>query len=244
MRLVGASSILWLVVAVLVLAFEYLAPEEALAWGAVAAAITAGELAYLRRHLGATDDARPGATGERLGVANALTLARGGLFAAVAGFVTVPPTMVAWGPAVCYGAGVALDALDGWIARTVGRTTRLGERLDLAFDTLGFVVAPVVAVAWGQLPVWYLSLSAARYVFRAGVGLRRRRGHPVYDLPESRVRRPLAAFQMAFIAVALTPVVGLGAVRLPAAVALAASLAVFGRDYLAVSGRLGDAAAA
>ncbi|MFB6304286.1 MAG: CDP-alcohol phosphatidyltransferase family protein [Haloferacaceae archaeon] len=237
LRLVGVASLLWVVVGALVLTVAYVGPGEALAWGAVAATVTAGELAYLRRH---GDVALDGGRAEgSLGVANALTLVRGGLYAAVAGFVTVPPTAAAWGPAACYGVGVALDALDGWVARNLGRTTRLGERLDLAFDTLGFVVAPVVAVVWGQLPAWYLSLSAARYVFRAGVAWRRRRGRPVHDLPESRVRRPLAAFQMAFVTVALTPAVGLEAVRLPAALALAASLSVFGRDYLAVSGRLG-----
>nr|WP_231554243.1 hypothetical protein [Halobellus rufus] len=108
----------------------------------------------------------------------------------------------------------------------------------MAFDTTGFLVAPVVAVLWGQLPIWYLSLSAARYLFKAGRGLRRRRGLPVYDLPDSLIRRPLAGLQMAFITLALSPLLGLAAIRLPALLVLVPSLAVFLRDYLVVSGRL------
>ncbi|WP_331280763.1 CDP-alcohol phosphatidyltransferase family protein [Halobellus rufus] len=137
-----------------------------------------------------------------------------------------------------YGAGCALDAVDGFLARRLDRRTVLGAKLDMAFDTTGFLVAPVVAVLWGQLPIWYLSLSAARYLFKAGRGLRRRRGLPVYDLPDSLIRRPLAGLQMAFITLALSPLLGLAAIRLPALLVLVPSLAVFLRDYLVVSGRL------
>jgi len=174
-----------------------------------------------------------------LGVANTVTVARGGLFAAVAGFVAVEPTdQVAWLPALCYGTGCALDLADGAIARWRDRATVLGAKLDMAVDTLGFLVAPVVAVVWGRLPAWYLSLSAARYLFKAGRGSRRARGRPVYDLPPSTVRRPLAGVQMAFLSVALAPVVPVRTVRALAAVVLVPSLAVFARDYLVVSGRL------
>jgi CDP-diacylglycerol--glycerol-3-phosphate 3-phosphatidyltransferase len=137
---------------------------------------------------------------------------------------------------VLYGGGCALDWIDGFAARRAGRTTVLGARLDMAFDTLGFLVAPVIGVLWGRLPVWYLSLSLARYLFKAGRGLRRYRGRPVYDLPPSRVRRPLAGVQMVFITVALAPVVPVETVRALAAVVLVPSLAVFARDYLVVSG--------
>ncbi|MFC7185801.1 CDP-alcohol phosphatidyltransferase family protein [Halorubrum yunnanense] len=174
-----------------------------------------------------------------LGLANAVTLARGALYAAVAGFVVVPPdTGLAWGPALCYGAGVAFDNLDGTLARTVGRETEVGRRLDMAFDTFGFVAAPLVAVVWGLLPVWYLSLSAARYVFRGLVWLRRARGLPVGDLPDSDLGRYLAGVQMVFVTIALVPPVPTELVWALAPAVLAPSLAVFARDYLAVSGRL------
>jgi len=216
----------------------------AIRWALPAAGVLGYELWFLRRNLDANHDddgGDPAATASypRLGVANAVTLFRGGLFAGVAGFAAVAPAPAyGWAPAILYGLGCALDALDGALARWRDRTTLLGARLDMAFDTLGFLVAPVVAVLWGRLPVWYLSLSLARYLFKAGRGWRRRRGEPLFDLPESRVRRPLAGVQMAFITVALTPLLPGDAIDPLAALVLVPSLVVFARDYLAVSGRL------
>lgn len=184
--------------------------------------------------------------GGGIGVANAVTLGRGALFAAVAGLLLTGPLPGPWrwAPALLYGAGAGLDAADGAVARELGRRTVLGARLDLAFDTLGFLVAPLVGVAWGRLPAFYLAISAARYLFKLGLWSRRRRGLPVFDLPASRLRRPLAGLQMGFIAVALAPVVPVGTVAAAAAVVVTPSLAVFGRDYLAVTGRVGGGATA
>lgn len=204
-------------------------------WLVVTGVVLAWEVAFLwrNRRIG-----EPVAGTTALGAANLVTLVRGALFAAVAGFVVAEPVgILAWGPAVLYGVGVSLDALDGAVARTLGEPTRLGEKLDLAFDTLGFLVAPVVGVAWGRLPVWYLTLATARYWYRLGLWFRRRRGRPVGTLPDSRVRRPLAAVQMAFITGALVPVLPARLVTILAAVVVLPSLAVFVRDYLAVTGR-------
>jgi CDP-diacylglycerol--glycerol-3-phosphate 3-phosphatidyltransferase len=202
-------------------------------WLLVAGAVLAYVVGFLAYHL---DARRPF---EAVAPPNLVTLSRGGLYAATAGFLVVPPATpaVRWAPAACYGTGVALDFVDGRLARRTDRTTDLGARLDHAFDTLGFLVAPLVGVVWGRLPAFYLSLSAARYVYRAGIEWRTRRGRPVGDLPESRVRRPLAALQMAFITVALAPVVPAAAVH-AASVVVLPSLATFARDYLAVTGRL------
>jgi CDP-diacylglycerol--glycerol-3-phosphate 3-phosphatidyltransferase len=196
-----------------------------------------GDGQQAERVSGATADG--GQAYASLGAANGVTLARSGLYAAVAGFVAVVPPAgsgARWGPVALYGVGVGLDWLDGTVARRVGRRTVLGAKLDMAVDTLGFLVAPLVAVAWGRLPVWYLSLSAARYAFKLGCWMRRRRGRPVGDLPPSRVRRPLAGVQMVFITVALLPVVPAAAVRTVAAVVVLPSLLVFARDYAVVAG--------
>ncbi|UWG48385.1 Phosphatidylglycerophosphate synthase [Halanaeroarchaeum sp. HSR-CO] len=215
--------------------------STAVRWAIPTAAVAAIALAYCYRlleHNHPAGASRPAF--DSLGVANHVTLARGGLFAAIAGFAFLEPTRwIGWLPALLYGAGSALDAVDGFLARMNGRTTVLGAKLDMAFDSVGFVVGPVVAVLWGRLPVWYLSLSVARYLFLAGKTWRQRRGRPVFELPESRVRRPLAGFQMAFITVALAPLVSAETIHTLAVVALLPSLLVFLRDYLVVSGRRG-----
>jgi len=175
-----------------------------------------------------------------LGLANGLTLFRGWLFGVVAGFVVVPAgTALAWVPAACYGVGVAVDAIDGAIARTVGRETALGRRLDMAVDTFGFLAAPLVAVSWGLLPVYYLSLSVARHVYKGGLAWRRRQGKRIHDQPNDDLSRYLAAAQMLFLTVVLVPGSPTGLLRAVAPVALACSLLVFCRDYLVVTGRLG-----
>ena len=138
-------------------------------------------------------------------------------------------------PALFYGTGVVLDRLGGTVARCLDQRTVLGERLDMAFDTLGFIVAPLVGVVWGRLPVWYLSIPAARCLFRLGCWARRSRGHPVKDTPGSRVGRPAAALQIVFIAAALSPVALAALVRPAAIIVTLPSLAVFLRDYLAVT---------
>jgi CDP-diacylglycerol--glycerol-3-phosphate 3-phosphatidyltransferase len=207
-------------------------------WVLVAGAVLAYELWFLRRHL--ARNAEPdGPLRESLGPANALTVVRGGLYAAAGGFLLVPPTAgVRWVPGLCYGVGAVLDFVDGWVARRTDRQSVLGARLDLAFDTLGFLVVPLVAVAWGRLPAWYLALGLARYCFRAGEAYRRYRGRPVGSLPESRVRRPLAALQMGVITAALLPTLPTRVTVPLATAAMAPSLLVFGRDWLVVSGRL------
>jgi CDP-diacylglycerol--glycerol-3-phosphate 3-phosphatidyltransferase len=220
-----------------------LLPASPTAWLALSPAVLAGlcwagQLWYVGYSLDAVGV--PGAFWRRLfGLANALTLLRGALYAVVAGFVVVPAgTPLAWVPALCYGFGAALDKIDGTVARSLGRETDLGARLDTAFDTFGFVAAPLVAVLWGLLPVWYLSLSAARYVLLAGVRWRRFRDRPVFDRPDSDLGKYLAGVQMAFITAALVPAAPTDLVLTVAPFVLAPSLAVFARDYLAVSGRL------
>ncbi|SDJ24380.1 CDP-diacylglycerol--glycerol-3-phosphate 3-phosphatidyltransferase [Halovenus aranensis] len=214
-------------------------PDATVHPAVVTGACLAGQLLYLSYSLDASVLVQSPRSAV-FGIANAVTLLRGALYAVVAGFVVVPAeAAIAWVPAACYGVGVVLDQLDGTIARTVGQETTLGTRLDQAFDTFGFVVAPLVAVLWGALPVYYLALSGARYAFVGAVWLRRWRGGTVYSLPDSDLGRYLAGLQMVFITVALVPTAPTAYVHSVAPLALAPSIAVFVRDYYHVTGRLG-----
>lgn len=175
-----------------------------------------------------------------LGPANAVTLVRGWLLGLLAGFLLFPrPTgLLAWLPALVYTAAALTDFVDGYLARVTNRATVLGERLDMELDALGALLAVSLAVVYGQLPLWALTMGLARYLFVGGLVWRRHRGLPVYELPPSAHRRVVAALFMSFVAVVLWPLIDPAATRFAAiwfALPLAAS---FGRDWLVVSGRV------
>jgi CDP-diacylglycerol--glycerol-3-phosphate 3-phosphatidyltransferase len=161
-----------------------------------------------------------------LGAPTAITLLRGLLVSVAAGYLRVPEVA-----APAYGAAVVLDGLDGPLARRQKRETLLGSRLDMEIDAAGILVAALSGIALGKLPVWYLAIGLARYLFIAGLEARRFAGSPVRDLDPSRLRRLLAGSQMTFLAVALWP-------QLPGTLSFAAAypfgaltLAMFLRDW-------------
>ena len=113
--------------------------------------------------------ARPHTT---LGAANWLTLMRGGAVVALAGFLPaalnrqeMQSTFLAWTPALIY-LGISLaDIVDGMVARLSKRETETGKKLDIETDAAGLLIASLVAVALGRLPVFYLLTGCAYYLF-------------------------------------------------------------------------------
>lgn len=238
--LVAAVGLLWVASGAGVVASVF-DTNAGVRWGGGAAVIVGFGLATFRYHLPRNHPPdSPENRTDSVGVANGVTLFRGGLLSLVAGFLFVEPTAnVAWIPALCYGAAAGLDWVDGRLARYTDQTTVLGARLDMAFDTTGLLVAALVGVRWGTIPVWYLLVPAARYCYRGAVGIRQRRNLPVEELPESRIRRPNAGLQMVFVGGALLPIAPASVVRNAAAIVAIVGIAVFLRDYLAVTRRLG-----
>lgn len=174
-----------------------------------------------------------------LGAGNILTIGRGVLLAGLAGFLfspRPPEGVLIWIPGLLYTLAVCADLLDGTVARRAGQSTRLGEKLDLFLDGFGVLFAGVLLVQYGLVPGWYLVVGFARYLFLAGIWLRRWYGKPVYDLPASRLRRPLAGFQMGFMAVALWPIFSPTATTIAAVIFGAPFLANFALDWLRVNG--------
>jgi CDP-diacylglycerol---glycerol-3-phosphate 3-phosphatidyltransferase len=198
----------------------------------------AWQQAWLRRGLNYAAEA--GLPYPQLGWANRLTLLRGMLIAATAGFLFQPPAtaLLVWLPALCYGLAAVLDRIDGLVARRSGQTSRLGSELDTVFDALGLVVAPLLAAAYGKVHWTYLLVSAAYYLFVGGCWWRRRHGLPLYPLQPNNMRRTLAGFQMGFVALALWPWLPAALTRLAGVAFMLPLLAGFVLDWLAVSGRI------
>ena len=168
-----------------------------------------------------------------LGAPTRVTMFRGLLVALAAGYLPVPSVL-----APAYTAAAILDGVDGRLARLWKRETLLGSRLDMEVDAAGILAASFGGILLEKLPLWYLAVGLARYVFVLGSAARSRAGKPIRDLDASDLRRLLAGLQMGFLAVALWPQVP-QAVSLPAAYPFgAATLFMFLRDWLFVSHRL------
>jgi len=70
-----------------------------------------------------------------------------------------------WAAALLLGALGATDWVDGWVARRFNQVSELGKILDPTADRLLLLVALVVMIADGSLPLWIAVLA----LFREGV---------------------------------------------------------------------------
>jgi phosphatidylglycerophosphate synthase len=165
-----------------------------------------------------------GLAGGRLGPASWVTLARATLAVGVAALVAdsfTRDTPVALVVALA-SVALALDAIDGWLARRTGTATALGARFDGEVDAflilaLSVYVAPAVGA-------WVLAIGAARYLFLAGECLLPWMRAP---LPPRRWRRIVAAAQgivLTVVAAEVLPRALTQALLVAALAALAASV--------------------
>jgi phosphatidylglycerophosphate synthase len=124
---------------------------------------------------------------------------------------------------------LALDAVDGAVARRTRSATSAGAQLDMQVDA-GVLVVLSVAVA-PILGGWVLLIGAMRYVYVAASW-----AWPILrsPLPRSRFRRAVAGIQGAVLAAALAPVVPVGVARVAALVALALLVVSFGSQTAAI----------
>lgn len=105
--------------------------------------------------------------GDPFGPADLVTLTRAALACVCAGLVVASPAPVpGLGPlAVLAGTSLALDLVDGRVARRTGTVTRFGGRFDGEADAFLMLVLSVQVAAFAGW--WVLSLGAVRYVFGA-----------------------------------------------------------------------------
>lgn len=179
----------------------------------------------------------------RLGHGNRITLLRGLFISGTAGFLVTTHLTSQWViyvPAILYSAAAIGDWFDGFMARRQQQTTQLGMELDTVLDAFGLVIAPLLAVLIGKLHVSYLLVSVAYYLFQWGLAWRRSHNLPTYALPQSRIRRFLAGTQMALVAIALWPPLPSDLTRLAGFLLMIPLLLGFIRDWLHVSGRIGE----
>ena len=163
----------------------------------------------------------PGAT---LGPASWVTLARATLAVGVAALAVdsithdTPAALLVTLAAVA----LALDAVDGFVARRTGTASALGARFDGEVDA--FLIAALSVYVASASGAWVLAIGAARYVFLAGEWLLPWMRAP---LPPRRWRKVVAATQGIVLTVAAAGV-------LPAALTqalLVAALALLAESF-------------
>lgn len=138
-----------------------------------------------------------------LGPANRVTLARAGLVALLAGLVPAAGTGVHIGwPCALALAALALDGVDGAVARRTGSASAFGARFDMELDAALALVLAISVVAWDRAGAWVLLLGVPRYAFVAAA-----RAWPVLRRPlaPSRRRRVICVIQVAALVVSLAP---------------------------------------
>jgi phosphatidylglycerophosphate synthase len=164
---------------------------------------------------------------DRLGPADWVTLARAALAAVVAALVAdsfgepVPVTLLVSLAAVA----LALDAVDGWVARRTRTMATLGARFDGEVDAFLILVLSVyVARSAGA---WVLAIGAARYAFLAA-------GWPLpwmrAELPPRFWRKTVAAAEGVLLTVAASNLLSRTVTQALLVVALALLAESFGRD--------------
>ncbi|MEN0085850.1 MAG: CDP-alcohol phosphatidyltransferase family protein [Leifsonia sp.] len=179
---------------------------------------------------------RSGAT--RFGAANAVTAVRSSLVGLITGLVAgsfAGPFSPGFLVAVVVPA-LALDAVDGWVARRTRSVSALGARFDMEVDAFLLLVLSIHVS--GLFGPWVLAIGLLRYAFVAAGWML-----PWLDrtLPARYWRKVVTA--VAGIALALASSgAAPGPAELLVAVALALLLESFGRDVLWLFRRRHDAA--
>lgn len=216
---------------------------QGLQGSAQATVITAYILILLRIGIPLNYHPRQKVLHSNLGYGTWITITRAMLIAILAGYLFQPwplsrlvPGWPSWTPGILYLAASLLDYLDGRVARASQQETRLGAFLDINIDALGLLVAALLAVWYGQLPVAYLSVGAAYYLFIFGIWLRKKYSKPVFEVKPRRSARIIAGFQMGFVGIALLPVISPPIKIVAAYIFMIPLLVGFANDWLVASG--------
>lgn len=169
---------------------------------------------------------------DRLGLCNGVTMTRGAGIAVLAGLAAAPGALgggggFAWVVVALAATVLALDGLDGWLARRSGLKSVFGARFDVEADVVFAVVMAALAWQAGKVGIWFLALGLLRPAFLlAGARWPALRA----SLPDQRWRKVMAGLQMSVQVALLTPLLMPPLSHAVGAVILAAMLISFAID--------------
>ena len=142
---------------------------------------------------------------DRFGPANQITTGRAMLVALVAGFIGEPRHPgVAASAAIVGLIVVALDGVDGWVARRSRMVSDFGARFDMEIDALLILVLAILVWRYDKTGPWVVLSGLLRYLFLGAGWLAPRLQQP---LPPSRRRQTICIIQIVGLILAVTPIV-------------------------------------
>lgn len=137
------------------------------------------------------------------GPANTVTLLRAGLTSVLAALIGLPwQTQALWMTALAV-LTLALDGVDGWLARRIGPQTAFGARFDLEVDALLVLVLSLLIWQAGLAGAWVLLAGLWRYAF---IGAARVLPWLDRPLPPSDRRRRICVLQLIGLIACIAPV--------------------------------------
>lgn len=239
----------WFLLFVIVLAFfagffmllyRIWEPVYALRWLALASAFGIWQFVFLWQKLYLNRRADEGELLPSLGLANQVSFLRGIFVASLFGFLFSPwpDGWLSWMPFAFYLLASLSDILDGYLARITNHVTELGAALDLENDSWGVLIVTGLVFWYGQVPLWYLPVGLARYIFIFGLWAREKLGKKNLELPFSFRRRIFAGAQMGFIVAMLAPAFSPPATTIAATLFMLPFLAGFLYDWFLVTGNI------
>jgi phosphatidylglycerophosphate synthase len=179
---------------------------------------------------------------------NAVTLGRTVIATLIAGYTAEisawslePSERLAWTFAILAFVAVALDGVDGWLARHVGPRSAFGARFDMESDALLIMILSVLALVLGKAGAWVLLIGGLRYIFVGAAYLL-----PWLDapLPPSMRRKTVCVVQGLSLCLLAAPIVSGLIAQLIAGFALACLVYSFAIDSLWLYRHRGDASPA
>lgn len=157
----------------------------------------------------------------RLGPANLVTFGR----AVLVGWVAA--AMGGWLAPLLASAALAMDGVDGWVARRTGWSSDFGAALDMELDALLTLLLSVLVWLNGAAGAWVLLSGAMRYLFVAAGWALPWLNAP---LPPRYRRKVVCVFQIGSLLICLVPILSPPITTTIAAVGLAALVYSFGVD--------------
>ena len=152
-----------------------------------------------------------------LGPANGVTLVRAALVALLAGLIGERASGAPAFAASIALAVIALDGVDGWLARYTRMASSFGARFDMETDAVLVAVLALLAWQFGKVGAWVLLSGLMRYLFLAAAILIPLLRQPV---PSSFRGKSIAVFQILALILAICPVCSVALASALAAIAL------------------------